>query len=179
MLSISCEEEQLIQEDLNLVQKENLQTFDGDNISRTNSIENHNFLKEVKMNNMEIEAMLSDLGIINPFETDGILIVYVDYSKIADDYSEEPISMMSQSDSLEEFINNYESIMGSTFTIFNIIESTSCDYIYKWFVLEEEYYNYFDDGGNPVSTGENKVIQKPRTESNQDEPIILEYDNCF
>jgi len=148
-----CEEGQLIEEELNVLQDE--QAISQEQLYETKSTANGSNIaqKNGSMAGMDVETIESGgFQIYNPDE----LTVYVDYSEFF--LSDDIISSNSTPMQIEQVIENYENEMGNNFTIYNIEKSNICLYVYKWTVDKEEYYSW-----NPPysGSGNGKIKQKP------------------
>lgn len=98
------------------------------------------------------------------------LIVYVDYTDAVAELGNDEISpnntTIPLSVQINNLINDYEIEMSNNFTIFQITESNSCNYIYKWVVDKNEYNEFWGSGGFPEETTIGGVKQKKKKEDN-------------
>lgn len=97
---------------------------------------------------------------------DFYLEVYIDFTGVASQYGTS-VSIVPEGMSMKAYVKNYETEMGMNFTIHESIKSTSCDYIFKWIVSNNEYYEFWGADGTPMYQtfdGTKNPLQTPKEE---------------
>jgi hypothetical protein len=172
VLLSGCENDQLLEEDFNQYQENTLGVLKGPNEIKTNK---SNDINSLNLNhNIENLNTIGSNGFNNILDIEGVLEVYVDFTNIVDQ-DNGTILLMSEVSSIDEYIMNYENDLGNDFTIYGIVQSTNCDYVYKWIVNEIEYFV----NGPGSTSGINAVIHRPKSDTPEDPIDGITYNNCF
>lgn len=163
----SCEEERLIQEDLNQLEKEQVVDQERTNLVNANRMKSNQNFESINNGAIDLTGATSvPLNIKNniySFGIEDILEVYVDYTSISSIY--DPFD--------NDIIAYHENQMSQYYTIYAVEKSNTCDWIYKWYVDKNEY-------GSILSTTIAEIVHHPKSDSDEENPFDQDpYFNCF